>query len=84
MELFWTRVEVCASQARLPPPERDEARWIVGQSVIDRNEISFNQIRTLADLLSETGSKKSIVSGDIAKFEATIRSVHQRFKQVRF
>lgn len=74
MELFWQRLE-----AQLPPPEREEARWIVGGSVVERNEEAAQQIRCLTELLAET--KKSLVAADIARLEGGIRDLRIRFTQ---
>ena len=74
MELFWHRLE-----ARLPPPEREEARWIVGASLVERNEVVNEQIRCFAELLAET--KKSLVAADVARLESGVRDLHARFLQ---
>lgn len=74
MALFWQRLE-----ARLPVPEREEARWIVGTSLVERNEVAGEQIRCFTELLAET--KKSLVAADVARLENEVRRLHARFLQ---
>jgi len=74
MALFWHRLE-----ARLPVPEREEARWIVGASLVERNEVVGEQIRCFAELLTET--KKSLVAADVARLESAVRDLQARFLQ---